>query len=181
MRTVAPIAIFAVLVGVSCSVFKPAVIPAKWSTWDKAALDTLTETDIADFVRLLPRFSGALKAAGWKLDLGEPGIGPARYEIHYVESMNVPGVDDSLKAAGSSWSTMRSLMYRVFAAMYAWNVVTNVPSTIEQVSKDTIASRKKDLKNLHAYLAISAQIPKVNIELVPEHMKELVAIQKLGR
>jgi len=75
---------------------------------------------------------------------------------------------------------MRSLMYRVFPAVNAARIDAETPAILEQLSKDTSAAGRKGLKEYEGSMATSAQIPKVNKELVNKHLQELLAITKLG-
>ena len=160
MRTVALIATFVVLAGVFCGgktgslAAKPAAV--KWPT---EATATLTEDEMVQFVKVLPAFSLALKAGNWTPAPPKEGDGPVASLTNFVESMNVPGLDDSLKKAGSSWSVLRPTLYKVFAASAA----------------------KKGVKDYEAFKAACAGISDANKQTVAKHQQDLQALQTLGR
>ena len=178
MRAVALIVLFAALAGLFCGGGKPAV-PA--ATWPAEAIGSLTEADIAQFVKVLPTFSAALKAASWTPTLPKEDAGPVGSLVPYVEGMNVPGVEESLKAAGSDWSTLRPTLYKVFAATAALSVDAAPPEMIEQMRKDTSAAAKKGVKDYEAFKAACSQVPSANKQMVTSHQQELQALQTLGR
>ena len=182
MRTVALIAAFVVLAGVFCGgktgsqAAKPAAV--KWPT---EATATLTEDEMVQFVKVLPAFSLALKAGNWTPAPPKEGDGPVASLTNFVESMNVPGLDDSLKKAGSSWSVLRPTLYKVFAASAALSIDAASPEMIAQMKKDTSAAAKKGVKDYEAFKAACAGIPDANKQTVAKHQQDLGALQTLGR
>jgi len=178
MRTVALITVFVVLAGVFCGGGKPVVPAAKWPA---EATGTLTEADIAQFVKVLPTFSAALKAGGWTPTPPKEDDGPVGSLTTFVEGMNVPGVDESLKTAGSDWSTLRATLYKVFAASAALSIDAASPEMIAQMKKDTSAAAKKGLKDYETFKAACVQIPAANKQMVSSHQQEMQALQTLGQ
>jgi len=176
--------VFVVLAGVFCGgktgsqANKPAPTAAKWPT---EATDTLTDEDLAQLVKLLPTFSAALKSGNWTPTPPKDGDSPVASLTDFVEGMNVLGVDDSLKKAGSSWSALRPTLYKVFAASAALGVDAAPPEMIAQMKKDTSAAAKKGVKQYETYKAACSQIPDANKQTVAEHQQELQALQTLGR
>ena len=59
MRTAALVTAFVVLAGVFC---KPAVPGPKWP---RESTGTLTEAEVAQFIKLVPTLNAALKAGNW--------------------------------------------------------------------------------------------------------------------
>ena len=184
MRTVALIAVFVVLAGVFCGgktgsqANKPAATAAKWPT---EATGALTEDAMAQFVKVLPAFSAALKAASWTPTPPKEGDGPVASLTNFVESMNLQGVDDSLKKAGSSWGVLRPTLYKVFAASAALSIDAASPEMIAQMKKDTSAAAKKGVKDYETFKAACSQIPAENKQTLAKHQQELQALQTLGR
>ncbi len=180
MRTVALISVFVVLAGVFCGGKTGSQTPAAAVKWPAEATGTLTEDELAQFVKVLPAFSAALKAASWAPTARKEGDGPVASLTSFVEGMNVPGVDESLKAVGG-WAKLRPTLYKVFAASGALSVDAAPPEMIEQMKKDTSTAAKKGLKEYEAYKAACSYIPEANKQTVAKHQQELQALQTLGR
>jgi hypothetical protein len=183
MRTVALIAVFVVLAGVFCggkpgSQTNPPAAAVKWPT---EATGTLTEDEMVQFVKVLPTFSAALKAGSWQPTPPKEGDGPVASLTNFVEGMNVPGLEDSLKKAGSSWSALRSTLYKVFAASAALSIDAASPEMIAEMKKDTSAAAKKGVQDYEAFKSACSSIPDANKQMVTKHQQELQALQTLGR
>jgi len=181
MRTVALITVFVVLAGVFCGGKTGSQTPAVVAKWPAEATGTLTEDELAQFVKVLPAFSAALKAANWTPTAPKEGDGPAASLTAFVEGMNVAGLDESLKTTGARWGTLRPTLYKVVTAMTALSVDGAPPEMIAQMKKDTSAAAKKGLKDFEAVKAACSQIPEANKQLVKSHQPELQALQTLGR
>jgi hypothetical protein len=173
---------FVVLAGVFCAhksdIQTSSAAPAKWP---KEALSPLTEDELAQFIKALPAFSAALKAANWTLTQPRPkeGEGPAAFLTPYVEGMNVPGVDESLRAFGG-WRKLRPTLYKVLAASGAL-IHEGPPPTIASTGADTSAAAKKALKAIEVVIADFSQVPPANKQMVKSHERELQALQALGQ
>jgi hypothetical protein len=183
MRTVALIAVFVVLAGVFCGgktgsqANKPAATAAKWPA---EATARLTEDEMAQFIKVLPTFSAALKVGNWTPAQPNGVDNPVIYLTNLVEGMNVPGVDDSLKAFGG-WAKLRPTLYKVFAAMSALQIDAAPPEAIAQLKKVTSAAAKRSLKGYETYKAACTQIPTANKQVLSNHQQELQGLQTLGR
>ena len=180
MRTAALLTMFVVLAGVFCGGNTATQTPAAAVKWPAEATGTLTEDELAQFVKALPTFSAALKAASWAPTPRKEGEGPIASLTSFVEGMNVPGVDESLTAVGG-WAKLRPTLYKVFAASGALSVDWAPPEMIEQMKKDTSAAAKKGLQEYEAYKVACSQIPEANKQMVTKHQQELQALQTLGR
>jgi hypothetical protein len=183
MRTVALIAVFVVLAGVFCGgkTGSQANKPAAAVKWPAEATGALTEDDMTQFVKVMPAFSAALKAGNWQPTPPKEGDGPVVSLTNFVESMNVPGIEDSLKKAGSSWGALRPTLYKVFAASAALSIDAASPEMIAEMKKDTSAAAKKGVKDYEAFKSACSQIPDANKQMVSKHQQELVVLQTLGR
>jgi hypothetical protein len=173
-----------VLGGVFCGGKSGSQGPAKVEKWPAEATGTLTENDLARLAKVLPALDAALKADTWRPARLKEGDGPVAALSGYVESMNLPGVDDSLKKAGSSWSEVRSTLYKAFAATTALSMDRASPemvARIEQMKKDTSTAAKKTLKGYEAFKAAYAQIPVENKQAFAKHEQELQLLYTLGR
>jgi len=148
--------------------------------WPAEVTDALTEDAMVQFVKALPTFSAALKAGNWTPTRPEEDDGPVVYLTNLVEGMNLPGVDDSLKALGG-WAKLRPTLYKVFAAMTALQVDAAPPEAVEQMKKDTSAAARQYYRSYEAAKAAFSQIPEANKQVVAEHQQELQALQTLGR
>jgi hypothetical protein len=95
--------------------------------------------------------------------------------------MNVPGIEDSLKKAGSSWGVLRQTLYKVFAASAALSIDAASPEMIAEMRKDTSAAAKEGVKDYEAFKSACSQIPAENKQTVAKHQQELQALQTLGR
>ena len=180
MKKVALFAMFIVLAGVFCGGKTTPQAPAAAVKWPAEATGTLTEEDMTQFVKALPTFSAALKAAGWEPTAPKEGDGPVASLTNFVEGMKLPGVDESLKAYGG-WAKVRPTLYKLFAASAALSIDGVMPEMIEQMKADTSAAAKKGLKDYEAFKAACAQIPAENKVVVTNHQMELQALQTLGQ
>ena len=135
MKAATFLAAFAVLVGTACGSKNPK--SAMVTKFPAVACDTLTETEVTQFIKLLPTFSAALKAATWKPGQADTNKGTVGALAPLIEGMNVRGVKDSLKAAGSDWGTFRATLYRIFAARL-------VVAISEHMTEDVVAKMKTD-------------------------------------
>jgi hypothetical protein len=152
--------------------------------WPAEVTATLSENDVARLVKLLPVLDAALKADTWRPMRPKEGDGPVASLTAYVESMNLPGVDDSLKKAGSSWSEVRSMLYKTFAATTAVSMdgaPPEVVARIEEMRKDTSAAAKKAMKGYEAFKAAYSKIPAENKQVFAKHQQELQLLYTLGR
>ena len=185
MRTLTTLVMAIVILGgVFCGGKSGSQAPAMVEKWPTEATDRLTENDVAQLVKVLPVLDAALKADSWRPARPNEGDGPVAALTGYVESMNLPGVDDSLKKAGSSWGEVRPTLYKAFAATTALSVDRTTPemaAQIEQMRKDTSATTKKAIQGYDAFKAAYSQIPAANKKLFAEHEQELLALYTLGR
>lgn len=185
MRTLMTLVMAFVLVGGAfCGGKSGSQATATVEKWPTEVTGTLTENDVARLVKVLPALDAALKADSWRPARPEEGDGPVAALTGYVESMNVPGVDDSLKKAGSSWGEIRATLYKALAATTALSVDRTPPemaAQIAQMRKDTSAAVKKAVQGYDAFKAAYSQIPAENKRLFAEHEQELQSLYMLGR
>ncbi len=173
-----------VLAGVFCGGKTGPQSPATVTKWPAEVTGTLTENDLTRLLKVLPTLDAALKADSWRPARPKEGDGPVAALSGYVESMAVPGVDDSLKKAGSNWSEVRSTLYKAFAATTALSVDNTPPemaAQIAQMRKDTSTAAKKALKGYEDFRAAYSQIPAENKEVFAKHQQELQLLYTLGR
>jgi hypothetical protein len=173
--------VFASLAGVFCGGKAGSQAPATVEKWPAEATGELTENDVARLVKVLPALDAALKADSWRPAMPREGDGPVAALAGYVESMNVPGVDDSLKKAGSNWSEVRATLYKAFAATTALSIDRTTPEMLAQVRKDTSAAARKALEGYPAFKAAYSQIPAENKRVFAKHEQELQFLYTLGR
>jgi hypothetical protein len=184
VRTAALITLFVVLAGVFCGGKSGRQAPAMVEKWPAEVTDMLTENDVARLVKVLPALDAALKADSWSPTRPKEGDGPVAALAGYVESMNLPGVDDSLKAAGSSWNEIRPTLYKAFAATTALSYDRTPPEMAEQIAqmrKDTSAVARKAIQGYDAFKAAYSQIPEENKKVFAAHEQELQFLYTLGR
>lgn len=185
MRTLMTLVVaLVVLAGVFCGGKTGSQAPVAVEKWPAEVTGTLTENDVAQLVKVLPALDAALKADSWKPARPKEGDGPVAALTGYVESMNVPGVDDSLKKAGSSWGEVRSTLYKAFAATTALSVDRTSPEMVAQIAqmrKDTSEAARKAMKGYDAFKAAYSQIPAENKTAFAKHEQELQLLYTLGR
>jgi hypothetical protein len=181
MRAVALLAIFVVLAGVFCGGNTDSQAPVASAKWPAEACGVLTDDEVVSFVKVLPTLSAALMAGNWSPTVPEKADGPVATLAPFVEGMNVPGVEESLKTAGTDWGTVKMTLLKVFAASAALSVDGAPPEMIEQMKKDTSAAAKRGFKDFESVKAACAQIPEANKQVVANHQQELQALQTLGR
>ena len=181
MRAVALFAVFMVLAGTFCGGKSGPQPPAVSEKWPAEACGVLTDDEVIQLVEVLPKLSAALKASNWLPTPPREAKGPVGSLAPFVEGMNVPGVEESLKTAGSSWAVTKTALYKVLAASAALSVDAAPPEMIEQMRKDTSAAAKKGIKDFESVKAACTQIPAENKQVVSNHHQELQILQTLGR
>ena len=173
--------VFVVIAGVFCGGKTGSQVPAAVEKFPVEATSALTDEAIVQLVKILPAFSAALKAGNWTPTQPKEGDGPVVALTSFVEGMNVPGLDDSLKKVGSSWSALRPTLYKVFAASAALSLDAASPQAIEQMKNDTSAVAKKAVKYYDAFKAACVTVPTENKQTLTRHQQELQLLQTLGR
>jgi len=184
MKTASLITLFVVLAGVFCGGKSGSQVPVTTEKWPAEVTNPLTENDVARLVKVLPVLDAALKADSWIPTRPKEGDGPVAALTGYVESMNLPGVGDSLKKAGSSWEEVRPALCRAFAATTALSYDRTTPELAEQIAqmrKDTSSAIKKAVQGYDAFKAVYSQIPAGNKKMFADHEKELQFLYTLGR
>ncbi len=179
MRAAAFLSIFAVLVGTACGGKNKK--PAMATKFPALACDTLTEAEVTQFIKLLPRFSAALKAATWNPAYVDPKKGMVAALAPLIDGMNVRGVKDTLKAAGTNWGTFRATLYKIFAARLIVGLSKSVtPELVAQMKEDTaqfIQQKYADYVNLQN---AAKAIPAANLELAKKYEEELNVLRSIG-
>jgi hypothetical protein len=186
MRTLMTLAMaFVVLAGIFCGggkpgsqTNKPAAAAVKWPV---EATGTLTEDELAQFVKVVPALSAPREAGKWWPSPPKEDRGPVAALTNFVEGMNVPGIEEALKTAGSSWSGLRPTLYKVFAASAALSIDAASPEMIVEMKKDTSAMAKEGVEDYEALKAACSQIPAENKQTVAKHQQELQLLQTLGQ
>lgn len=181
MRSVALITVFVVLAGVFCGGKTGSQAPTVTAKFAPEATGTLSEDAVVQLVKVLPTFGAALKAGNWAPKQPTQDEGPIAALTGFVESMNIPGVDDSLKKAGSSWADLRPTLYKVYAALGALNIDAHATEMIARMKQDTSAAAKKALKDYTAFQAACSQIPVANKQIVTKHEQDLLPLRTIGR
>ena len=177
-------AVIVLLTGVVCGGKTGRQKPAAAATvaaFPAVACSTLTDAEVTQFAKLLPTVSAALKAGHWSPTTPPPGGGPVNALATLVEGMYVPGVGESLKAAGSDWGVFRATLYKVLAASAALNVQVMGPERAEQLKQDTTQTGKSRFESYQAIKGACAAVPAANIEVVKSHQQDIQALGTLGR
>ena len=177
-------AVIVLLTGVVCGGKTGRQKPAAAATvaaFPAVACSTLTDAEVTQFSKILPTFHAALKAGNWQPAQPKPGTGPVDALATLVEGMNVPGVEESLKAAGSDWGRFRATLYKVFAASAARSVEALGSDRVEQMKQDTTQSGKRMFESFQAIKGACSALPAANIEVVSNHQQDLQELGVLGR
>jgi len=180
MRTVAAITVFVVLAGVSCAGRTGPQASAATVKWPTEATATLTEDELVQLVKALPALKAALREASWKHPVPQEDESQINTLPRLVESMEIPGVVESLKAAGG-WAKLRLTLYKVFAATAALVIDRAPPELIERLRQDTTAGGRRSLANYEYFKNACTQIPEGNKQLVAKYQGELQPLGSLGR
>ena len=175
------IAVLVVLAGVVCGGKSSRQKPAAVAAFPAVACSTLTEAEVTQFSKILPTFHAALKAGKWQPAPPKPGTGPVNALATLVEGMNVPGVEESLKAAGSDWGRFRATLYKVFAASAALSVEALGSERAEQMKQDTTQSGKRTFESYQAIKGACSALPAANIAVVRDHQQDLQELGVLGQ
>lgn len=179
MRAAAFLATFAVLIGTACGSRNPK--SAMVTKFPAVVCDTLTETEVTQFIKFLPTFSAALKAANWKPGQADTNKGTVGALAPLIEGMNVRGMRDSLKAAGSDWRTFRATLYKIFAARAVVGISARMTADLEAKMKaDTAQFIQKKYADYQNLKNAAQAIPAANLELVKKYEHELDQIRSIG-
>jgi hypothetical protein len=176
------LAVFAALVGTACGGRKQNLGqsgPVK--EFPKAACDTLTEAEVAQFVKFLPTFDAVLTAHKWVPGRADTTKGTLGALSPLVEGMNVRGLKDSLKAIGSNWGKFRATLYKVLAARLIVEIPKRMPKDlVSKMSQDTASFVQKKYADYLNVQSAAQAIPAANLELVKKYEQELNALRALG-
>ncbi|MBN2466386.1 hypothetical protein JXD38_12270 [candidate division WOR-3 bacterium] len=174
-------AVLAVLTVVACGQRNAPEKPAAVTPFPAVACSTLTEAEVTQFLKVLPTFKAALKAGKWQAAPPGPDEGPGSSLASYVEGLNVPGMEESLRAAGSDWGTVRATLYKVFAASAALNVAAVSPADAEEMKRDTSEAGRMAFLSFQTYREACSPIPAANMEVVRIHQEVFAPLQTLGQ
>jgi len=181
MRAAVSLAVLVMLTGVACGPKSSPEESAATITFPAVACSTLTEAEVAQFMKSLPTFRSALKAAKWTPTPPPPDADPVASLTALVEGMEVPGMGESLKAFGSDWGAFRATLYKVFVASAALSIQRLGPEQTAQMKQDTTESGKEIYANFQILKGACAALPPANLELVKTHPQDLQPLGVLGR
>ncbi len=182
MKVVAVVlAVFAIVAGVVCGSKGSAPKPAAVANFPAVACSTLADTEVTQLLKDMPSLRAALRAASWRPTAPKEGESPVSALAVLVEGMNVPGVDDSLKKAGSDWGSARKALYKIFAASAALSVQGVGPEGIAQLKRDTSQAGKDLYLRFQAMQGACATVPPGNMALVRNYQQQLAVLDSLGR
>jgi hypothetical protein len=132
-------------------------------------------------VKVLPRLRGALRTANWTPTYRRPGETAVAALSNLVEGMDVPGVGESLKQAGSDWTSVRRTLYKVYAASAAYSVRGIGPQTAEQWKQDTTRAGRQTYESFQEMKGACAAVPGWNVMVLNNHRVELAGLDSLGQ
>jgi len=167
--------------GIGCQSQPTQPKPTGWTEFPAVACSTLTDSEVAELVKLLPVLRSALKAADWSPTLRRPGENAVAALSNLVEGINVPGVGDSLKRAGTDWLIVRRTLYKVYAASAAAGVSAVGPKLAEQWKQDTTREGRWTYRSYQEMKRACAAVPKWNVMVLNKHRVELAGLDSLGR
>lgn len=179
MRTVALVTAFVTLAGLFCAGHTHTQTSTTTVKWPKEALATLTPDDLAQLIKALPALNRALKAAKWTSPNKKEVADQLSTLSRLVESMKVPGVNDSLKPYGG-WAKTRATLYKVYAATAAVFIDRTPATLVEGLKQDTTSRGKATLRNIEFFKAACTQIPETNKQLIVQHQNDLQPLGALG-
>jgi hypothetical protein len=147
--------------------------------WPKEALSSLTEDELAQFIKALPALNGALKAVKWENTAKETDS-PLSTLTVLVEGNKVPGINGSLKPYGG-WAKIGPTLYKVYAATASLVIDRASPEMLERLRQDTTAVCKKSIQDYEFFESACARVPGVNEQLVTKYQDQLQPLGSLGR
>jgi hypothetical protein len=181
MRTLMLTMALVVLAGMFCSgktnTQTSTAAPVKWP---KEALSPLSEEELNQFVKALPAFKGALRAAKWDTKPPKEGASPLSTLTDLVEGLKVQGMTDSLKPYGG-WAKIRPTLYKVFAASAALVIDRASPQMIERMKQDTSTGARRSMQDYDFFKAACTQVPDTNKKMVAKFEEQLQPLGSLGR
>jgi hypothetical protein len=182
MKAVVLVGTFALMAGVFCGggPTPQAPKPKAAIEFPSEATGLLTDAEMATFVKALPELSASLRAASWQPAQPEAEMSPVAGLSRFIESMNVPGVEEALKKVGADWKSIRPALYKIYAASAALNLEA-ASAWIEELKKDTSAEAKKGLRQMEEMKQACSKVPDANKQLVVKNSQDLQALQTLGQ
>lgn len=147
-------------------------VPAGWPTETFAEL---TKPEMDAYVKVLPGVMAALRKANFKAVQSNPPDLVKDMGTTIEAMKTAAGVDDALKAGGSSWAAYRTATYKVMAATNAM-----VIGMAEAMMSDSTSKEGKQAKAMFkAAKPVFDQVPKKNGEMLFTYMDQLKALDDL--
>lgn len=175
------LAVFVLLAAGGCRSKQSPPEPTVSLEFPAVACSTLTDSEVVRLIQVLPRLRSALRAVNWTPTLRRPGDNAVAALSNLVEGMDLPGVDDSLRRAGSDWPSVRRMLYKVYAAAAAAGVSVVGPKLAEQWKQDTTREGRWTYKSYLEMKGACAAVPKWNTMVLNKHRVELALLDSLGQ
>jgi len=173
--------LFVLLAAGGCRSTKQPPRPTSFTEFPAVACSTLTDSEVGQLVKVLPRLRSALKATGWSPTLRKPGQSAVAALSNLVEGMAVPGVAESLRATGSDWTSVRRALYKVYAASAAAGVRGIGPQMAEEWRQDTSQSGRRTYQSYQEMKGACTAVPEWNVMVLNKHRVELAGLDSLGQ
>lgn len=187
-RILSIVAVLAIAAVLSCGGKKPAPKAAASKTatpaasasnvpagWPAETFAELTKAEMDAYVKVLPNVMAALKKASFKATLSNPPDMVKDMGTTIEAMKSAAGVDDALKAGGSTWPAYRVTTYKVMAATNA--MVMGMADAMIGDSTSKEAQQAKAM--LKAAKPVFDQVPKKNGEMLFTYMDQLKALDDL--
>jgi hypothetical protein len=182
MRTVALLAVFALVAGIYCggTATPKAEAPKTAAAQLPAeAYQPLDSAQIAQLVVAAPGVAEALKAANYS-PMPTEGEAIESFLPKMVDGMKpIAGVEDALKKVNVTWDAFRATFLKVTAASAAIGVDATA-SMAAEMAKDTSAGAKKAMKDFESLKATLASVPAANKDIVKKFEKDLSQLPLFG-
>jgi hypothetical protein len=147
-------------------------VPAGWPAETFAEL-TKPEMDV--YVKVLPAVMAALKKANYKPVLSNPPDMVKDMGTTIEAMKTAAGVDDALKAGGSTWAAYRTTTYKVMAATNAMVMGMAEAMIGDSTSKEALQAKAM----LKAAKPVFDQVPKANGQMLFTYMDQLKPLDDL--
>jgi hypothetical protein len=141
------------------------------------AFQELTKAEMDEYVKVLPEVSKAFKAAGYKSVSTEDKSLMADMAATIEGMKAVPGAEDAVKKAGSTWDKFRVTTFKVMSASAA--MAMGMAEAMAESMSDESAEAKAALAEVKKAKEFFAGVPEKNQTMMFEYMEQLEPLSQL--
>ena len=143
--------------------------------WPPETFTELTKSEMDAYVKVLPNVMAALKKANFKATMSNPPDMVKDMGATIEAMKSAAGVDDALKAGGSTWTAYRITTYKVMAATDEMVMGMAEAMIGDSTSKEALQAKAM----FTAAKPVFSQVPKANGQVLFTYMDQLKPLDDL--